>query len=583
MLMWETGEGYKQAGNHAQNRQGNLEGQDNREGEKSHMIHNPIIPGFYPDPSIVRVGEDYYLVCSSFELYPGIPIFHSRDLANWEQIGYVMTKENGFHVGANIYSGGVMAPTIRYRDGVFYVINANFGDRGNFIVTAADPRGPWSEPHWITDVPDIDCSLFFDQDGSCYLISPGDDPDADNGRAFFLTPYDIEEFHVAGERKKIWDSALRRAWAPEAPHLYHIGDYYYLLIAEGGTEHNHSVAVARSRTIDGWYEGDPANPVLTHRNLGWEYPIENVGHADLVDTPSGRWYAVELGVRIMGGQHMNLGRETFICPVQWERDWPVFAPGSGKIKDVLPADPDLPWTEVTPEMARDDFDSATLDLCWSFWGTPYMDFWKIEDSCLSLKCLPRPLARKLRPLDFEHVDRSRGDNVSFLGRRLRSRSFRFSFSIRFTAHGTESAGMVVMQAANHQYRLEKRCIKDRQALVLVLATTVQKGLPFLPGYESSTTEETLKQSYVDELLPGTGDDDELIFSLAGKEQDFSFLVGPDENQLVEFYVHADGRRINPEEIGGMVGTLVGMFASGNGEETENRAVFDWAELKEMTC
>ena len=136
-------------------------------------IQNPILPGFYPDPSICRVGDDFYMICSSFELSPGIPVFHSKDLANWEQIGYAMDKSNGFYVDANTFSGGVMAPTIRYHDGTFYIINANFADNGNFIVTAKDPAGPWSAPHYLTDVPGIDASIFFDEDGACYIMGTG--------------------------------------------------------------------------------------------------------------------------------------------------------------------------------------------------------------------------------------------------------------------------------------------------------------------------------------------------------------------------------------------------------------------------
>ena len=133
-------------------------------------IVNPVIPGFYPDPSIYRVGDDYYIACSSFELYPGIPVFHSKDLAHWEQIGHVMTMDNGFHVEKNSMVGGVMAPTLRYYDGLFYLINANFSDKGNYIVTAKNPAGPWSEPNWLDDVPGIDASVFFDDDGKAYIL-----------------------------------------------------------------------------------------------------------------------------------------------------------------------------------------------------------------------------------------------------------------------------------------------------------------------------------------------------------------------------------------------------------------------------
>jgi len=538
-----------------------------------HFIQNPIIPGFYPDPSICRVGEDFYLVNSSFELYPGIPVFHSKDLAHWQQISYAMDKKNGFHVNANVYAGGVMAPTIRYQNGIYYIVNANFGDRGNYIITAEDPRGPWSEPHWITDIPDIDCSLFFDQDGKAYLVSPGDDPSEDNGRAFFLTPYDVKEMHVAGERKKIWNSALRNAWAPEAPHLYHIGEYYYLMIAEGGTEHNHSVAIARSRTIDGWYEGNPANPVLTHRHLGYRYPIENVGHADLVDTPEGNWYAVALGVRIIEGQHMNLGRETFLCNVIWERNWPVFAPETGRIEWQYPADAALPWTKAEEKMERDDFSSKELKLCWSFWGTPYQDFWRVEESYLKLKCLARPMARKLEQMIPGQPDLRRDDNVSFLGRRQQSINFEFSVKMTFSPKDGEAAGIVVMQAANHQFRLEKRCINGKIVLALVQVTTRQKGMPFMPGYESETTETILHQEEVKESTH--------ILKLQAIGQDYHFLQGDDLEHLHSFYMHADGKIINPEEVGGMVGTMLGMFATGNGVESANWALFDWAELKEM--
>ena len=171
-----------------------------------------------------------------------------------------------------------------------------------------------------------------------------------------------------------------------------------MLIAEGGTEHNHSVCVARSKTIDGWYEGNPCNPVLTHRHLGYSYPIENIGHADLIDTPDGNWYAVCLGVRLIQGQHMNLGRETFLCPVRFERGWPVFSPDCGKVEWEYSADQSLPWKEAALELKRDDFDLKDLALCWNFWGTPYEDFWKIENSRLKLKCLPRTTHRALRAM-----------------------------------------------------------------------------------------------------------------------------------------------------------------------------------------
>lgn len=549
-----------------------------------HIIQNPIIPGFYPDPSICRAEDDFYLVCSSFELYPGIPVFHSKDLAHWEQIACAMTMDNGFHVKADMGNGGIMAPTIRYRDGQFYIICCNFADRGTFYVTAEDPAGPWSEPNWIEDIPDLDCSLFFDRDGKTWIVYPGNDENEDNHRGIFLSEYDLDHKRVCSEPKKIWNSALRKAWAPEAPHIYYIGEYYYLMIAEGGTEHFHSVMIARSSSVDGWYEGYPGNPVITHRHLGYHYPIDNAGHADLVDTPDGNWYAVLLASRIIEGQYRNLGRETYLCPVEWERGWPVFSPGTGKIEWEYPADPALLWTEYDPEPEREDFDEDHLAFCWNFWGTPYQDFWKIEDGCLKLKCLARPFVRKLTGFHPGQPDMSRDDGISFLGRRQREIDFTATLKMTFNPQNREAAGFVIMQAVNHQFRLEKIRNEGGCVLRLVQVTTKQKGLPFLPGYEADTTQIILEQKPLNgseaETAQERGTDSGLVLRLEAKGQNYDFYYGTDEEHLEPFFLHADAKVINPEEVGGMTGTVMGMFATANGEESENAAFFDWFEIKQ---
>ena len=364
-----------------------------------HKLHNPIIPGFYPDPSICRVGEDFYLVCSSFELCPGIPLFHSRDLQHWEQLCYVMTPENGFHVEKNTGNGGVMAPTIRYHDGTFYLINCNFGDRGNFIVTAKDPAGPWSEPRWLDDVPGIDASIFFDADGACYIMGTAQNwPNETGGlrQGIWAAKYDIENFRLASEPVALWGGAMAGVASPESPHIYHIGKYYYLLIAEGGTEQYHSATVARSESVFGPYEGCKANPVLTMRHMGQKAVIQNAGHADLVDLPDGSWYAVFLASRLIGGESKNLGRETFLVPVRWELDWPLFTPDTGKVEWDYAFPTNLPWSPLPPKPVRDDF-RAGLGLDWSFWGRPYERFWETGEDGLSLRCLKQALADPLCP------------------------------------------------------------------------------------------------------------------------------------------------------------------------------------------
>lgn len=549
-----------------------------------HVIRNPILPGFYPDPSICRVGEDFYMVCSSFEAYPGIPVFHSRDLANWEQIGYAMTKDNGFHVDANTYAGGVMAPTIRYHQGTFYIINCNFADQGNFIVTAKHPAGSWSMPHWLSDVPGIDASIFFDEDGTCYVMGTGEvikHPDGRTERGIWAAEYDIEKFRLIGEPVAIWDSALRGAASPEAPHIYKIGEYYYLMIAEGGTEHYHAVTVARSKTVLGWYEGNPANPVMTHRQFGFDYPIANAGHADFVDTPKGNWYAVMLASRTIEGIHKNLGRETYLCPVLWERGWPVFSPRTGKLEWEYPADAYLPWTEYPREVERDEFLKPELAMYWNFWGTPYEDFWRVADSHLYLKCLPHGMAEDLKGFGYP---KKTGDCVAFLGRRQRQINFNVSLSMRFMPEGAESAGFVVLQASNHQFRVERavageaslrsdtvwECEKQpagTQVLRLLLSTCDFELMPFMQEFSSKTHTTVLAEVPWDKEIT--------VIRLRARGERYLFSYGENEVREIPLGKEADGRFINPEKVGGMVGTLLGMFASSNRTESEKEAAFDW--------
>ena len=303
----------------------------------SYEIKNPLLPGFYPDPSIVRVGDDFYMVTSSFSFFPGVPIFHSRDLAHWEQIGHVLDRPSQLPLGADWISGGIFAPTLRFHDGVFYMITTNVDHGGNFIVTAEDPAGPWSEPHWIEGAVGIDPSLFWDDDGKAYYTGTGTGDMRHNH--IWISEIDLQEFRLVGEKKDIWGGSQVLAWCPEAPHLYKKDGWYYLLIAEGGTEHFHAVTIARSKEVMGEYTGYDGNPIMTHRHLGMQAEIANTGHADIVQLQDGSWYMVMLASRPYGGYHKNMGRETFIAPMIWENGWPVVCPGTGK----------LDWTYPAPE------------------------------------------------------------------------------------------------------------------------------------------------------------------------------------------------------------------------------------------
>ena len=536
-------------------------------------LENPIIPGFYPDPTICRVGEDYYLACSSFELYPGIPVFHSRDLMNWEQIGNAMTKENGFHVEKNSMVGGVMAPTLRYNNGLFYIINANFSDKGNYIVTAENPAGPWSEPHWLDDVPGIDASIFFDDDGTAYIMGTGDVWDNGAGvmeRGIWLAEYDVENFRMKGEPVTIFNSALRVGSSPEAPHLYHIEDYYYLIIAEGGTEHYHAVMAARSKEIFGFYEANPANPVMTHRHMGFSSPIINVGHADLVELPDGNWYAVMLASRLIDGAYKNLGRETFICPVVWERDWPLFSPKTGKVEWEYDA-PDLAPEEYKKPDEFFDFDDELTDLRWVFWGTPYGDMYRIENSSLILPCKKQALCDPIRPMSLED-EYTEEHCMPFLALRQCSMDMDVSCKMKFSPEDEESAGLAIVQAMNHQIHLERVCRDEKQMIQLVLVTADYTCPPYFPGFSSTTNKEV--------LMEAEWEAEEVVFELQIRHEELTVRYGGEKDEMKELG-KADLGRINPEKVGCMSGTIIGMYASGNGKDCKNTASFDWFEWKQI--
>jgi len=298
-------------------------------------VNNPIISGFYPDPSICRVGEDYYLVNSSFAYFPGIPIFHSKNLAEWTQIGNAIDRIEQTHLQTCTVSEGIYAPTIRYHKGVFYIVTTNVPSGGNFIITAKDPAGPWSNAYYLGEnAPGIDPSLFFEEDGRCYYI--GTRPNSEGERYFgnweiWIQELDLAKMTLVGKSISIWQGAMRDAIWPEGPHIYKKEGYFFLITAEGGTEYNHSIMVARSKNIIGPYENYSKNPLFTHRHLGMEYPVQCVGHGDMIETGNGDWYLVMLGMRPCKS-HTNLGRETFLAKVTWENDWPVINQGVGKLE-----------------------------------------------------------------------------------------------------------------------------------------------------------------------------------------------------------------------------------------------------------
>jgi xylan 1,4-beta-xylosidase len=305
-------------------------------------VPNPVLPGFHPDPSVCRVGADYYLACSSFEYFPGVPVFHGTDLRHWTQIGNALDRADQLRLTTAPSSGGIFAPTLRHHDGRFWLVTTNLWDGGHLLVTAHDPAGPWSVPVRLPGLPGIDPDIAWAEDGSCLLTYS-------DGGAIRQVTIDPGTGEVRDGPRDLWSGTGLAH--PEAPHLYRIGDRWYLVIAEGGTERGHAVSVARGPSARGPFQGHPGNPVLSNRSTA--APVQNTGHGDVVQAADGTCWMVLLGVRPRGGSpafHV-LGRETFLTRVRWIDGWPVPEP----VAELAPAEP------VTD---RDDFAGDALAPHW---------------------------------------------------------------------------------------------------------------------------------------------------------------------------------------------------------------------------
>lgn len=510
---------------------------------------NPILPGFYPDPSICRLDEDYYLVTSTFEYFPGVPIFHSRDLVNWRQIGHVLDRPSQLNLDFTPCSKGIYAPTIRYHNGIFYMITtfvvSQTGERRNFYVTATDPAGDWSDPIWLDHAPGIDPSLFFDQDGKVYYTGnrvPPEGQDHPKHNQIWLQELDLESQKLVGPVYGLWDGALKNAHAQEAPHLYKINDYYYLMIAEGGTGFTHAVTIARSKSVTGPYESAKINPILTHRHLGRNHPIVNVGHADLVQTQNGDWWMVCLASRPYGGYYRNLGRESFLVPVTWEEGWPVVNPGSGVIETEIPF-PNLPEHCWPKQPSCDHFEGQTLDQQWNFIRTPRGQFWSLTEKpgCLRLK------AKKTMLSDV--------DNPAFIGRRQQHFNFDARTKMRFTPEQHTAAGIVLLQSNQYHFRFEYAQVDQQKLLKLVTRED---------GEEQVVASVNLNSA-------------ELYLKVEARKQAYSFAFAVESEQWQYLVKDIDGTILSTDKADGFVGAYMGLYISGNGHDSDSFADFDWFE------
>lgn len=318
---------------------------------------NPVLAGFYPDPSVTRAGNKFYLVNSTFTYFPGIPVFESDDLVHWRQVGNVIERAQSFNFDGLDVSRGMFAPTIRFHNGMFYVVCTAVDAGGNFLTVAKNPSGPWSDPIWLPGLEGgIDPSLFFDDNDKVYLLNnglPEDGPRYEGHRAIWSQELDLAARKLVGPRKVLVNGGVEPAKKPiwiEGPHMYRREGWYYLMCAEGGTSTQHSEVIFRAKSPWGPFRPYAANPILTQRDLprDRDHAIANAGHADLVEATDGSWWAVFLASRTYEGVHYNTGRETYMLPVTWHDGWPNILPPGQAIPYIVKA----PYAAALARTAR---------------------------------------------------------------------------------------------------------------------------------------------------------------------------------------------------------------------------------------
>lgn len=509
---------------------------------------NPILQGYYPDPSITRVGDDFYLVNSTFAYFPGIPIFHSRDLVNWTQIGNAIDRPDQLDFKRLGLSRGVFAPTIEAHGGRFYILNTCVECGDNFILTATDPKGPWSDPVFLPDLNGgIDPSIFFDDDGKAWIVNngpPEGTPLYEGHRAIWIQQYDPATGRTVGPRSVLVnggvDIAKRPVWI-EGPHLLKKDGWYYLTCAEGGTAEGHSQVVLRSRSVTGPYLPNPNNPYLTQRELPRDraFPITSAGHADMVQTAKGDWWATFLAVRPYGDDLYNIGRETFLMPVRWVDGWPRIT-DPGQAIPYVHQRPDLPHGVKGPLplngpfKVREEFADKTLPREWMMLRNPRETWYRLADGALWLT--PRTVAL--------------GDqgNPSYLGRRQQHIAAVATTRVTFTPQRDgDRAGLATLQNDAAWYALSVGRQGGRDMVL------VERRV----GAESVTG--TVIASAP---LANPGAPIELRVTVDGGKIGFDYATRP--GRWVSLLRDADATVLSTKRAGGFVGTTMGLFARRGG-------------------
>jgi xylan 1,4-beta-xylosidase len=518
---------------------------------------NPILKGFYPDPSIVKVGPDYYLINSTFSYFPGLPVFHSQDLKNWKQIGNVIHRPTQMNFMGHRMTRGLFAPTIDYHDGTFYVTCTLIDRGGNFVVTAKNPAGPWSDPTFLPEVRGIDPSLYFDDDAKVYIMYNSDPPDNkslyDGHRTIRMYEFDPVNLKVMGEEKILVNGGVDISKKPvwiEAPHILKVDGWYYLYAAEGGTSVNHTEVVLRSKSVWGPYIPYEHNPILTQMHLppDRKHPVTSAGHAQFVDGPDGKMYAVFLAVRPYRDNYYNTGRETFIAPVEWKDGWPIINPDHEEIQYYY----DVNYPEVKQENALPQSGNFQYTLTFEKELDPALVFLRTVDSSSFSLAKSKGLTLKLKPETCMELG-----NPSFIGKRQQHLFCTTETEVDFSAKSeSEKAGLIIFQDENHFYYLCK---------------SVDKGKAVVQLFKSNA-EGKVMDLMAQAPLKGKG---KVMLRIKAEGEQYSFGYAEKPNNWILMKDNVDGTFLSTQVANSFIGCVFGMYATSSGEATTNSASFKY--------
>ncbi|MBQ9583761.1 MAG: family 43 glycosylhydrolase [Bacteroidales bacterium] len=516
---------------------------------------NPILAGFYPDPSICRSGDDYWMVNSTFGYFPGLPVWHSTDLLHWEQCGSVLENNDTFPLGNQNIILGTFAPQISYNpaNGLYYVICTFVGGYGCFFCTCEDPSsGLWSDPVILPDVPGIDPSIFFDTDGKAYITGAagltelGEKPLYDGGNGIFIIDFDWRSGCTTGSRRILARYGTHPELEPKAlegPHLYHIGETYFLMCAEGGTELGHSEVIFRADSLEGPFVPCPINPILTQRDLP-DPSFRCTGHADLVQSATGDWYAVFLAVQSYEGNYtFNTGRQTCLLPVSWTDGQPLILPAGEKMETFTALTDDLQALSAVNTIKG--FDSHNPGPLWSASGLSQFalfirnpsPFWNI-DRRSRLHIQPKPV-------DITALENPAGVFLRIADTLFSARTT-LDFTPRLGGDGTATAAGIV-------------CWQNEGASLRFVKTLDASGQPVMLLEEVAGG---IIRRYFTVPLLGRERRGPITLKLETvSAKDYVFSISADGKTFRRIGDPLDGRALKNPDLWGFTGAVCGVYAT----------------------